>query len=64
MTYCAPHDPTWILEADKLGIDPNSGDARLGGNPQGSGRPHFLSALDSLPGGLSKEERPALSRHR
>ena len=31
MTYCAPHDPTWILEADKLDIDPNSGDGQAWG---------------------------------
>ena len=31
MTYCAPDDPTWILEADRLDIDPNSGDGRAWG---------------------------------
>ena len=31
MTYCAPDDPTWILEADKLDIDPNSGDGQAWG---------------------------------
>ena len=31
MTYCAPDDPTWILEADRLDIDPNSGDGQAWG---------------------------------
>ena len=31
MTYCAPDDPTWILEADRLDIDPGSGDGQAWG---------------------------------
>ncbi len=31
MTYCAPDDPTWILDADRLDIDPGSGDGQAWG---------------------------------
>ena len=31
MTYCAPDDPTWILEADRLDIDTNNGDGQAWG---------------------------------
>ena len=33
MTYCAPDDPTWILEADRLDIDPAAEMVRLGVQP-------------------------------
>lgn len=31
MTYCAPDDPSWVLEADRLKIDPESGDGQAWG---------------------------------
>lgn len=31
MTYCAPDDPDWVLHADNIEIDPDSGDAQAWG---------------------------------
>jgi len=31
MTYCSPDDPEWVLHADELEIDPESGDAQAWG---------------------------------
>ena len=31
MTYCAPDDPGWVLQAETLEIDPDSGDAQAWG---------------------------------
>jgi LPS-assembly protein len=31
MTYCAPDDPDWVLHADTIEIDPDSGDAQAWG---------------------------------
>ena len=31
MTYCAPDDPDWVLHADRIEIDPLSGDAQAWG---------------------------------
>ena len=31
MTYCSPEDPEWVLHADALEIDPESGDAQAWG---------------------------------
>ena len=31
MTFCAPDDPSWVLNADRLDIDPESGDGQAWG---------------------------------
>jgi LPS-assembly protein len=31
MTYCAPDDPSWVLETDRLKLDPESGDGQAWG---------------------------------
>ena len=31
MTYCSPEDPDWVLHADTIEIDPDSGDAQAWG---------------------------------
>ena len=31
MTYCAPDDPTWVLHAESLKIDPEQGEGQAWG---------------------------------
>jgi LPS-assembly protein len=65
MTYCAPDDPSWVIHAESLTIDPEQGEGSgLGRKTEGRGSARFLSPVGTIPRRFAPKNWAAVSRHR